>query len=73
MSNPIKFGHAESREDLRDAGPVFLTAAQVAMRIGVTERTLREWVRRGTWPPPTVFSSKTKRWHISVIQAAFTP
>lgn len=62
-----------SREYLRDAGPVFLTASQVAHRIGVSERTLREWVRRGTWPPPMVFSRKTQRWHISVIQELLTP
>lgn len=59
---PVSFG-------LRDAGPAYWTAAQVAHRIGVTERTLREWVRRGTWPPPTVFSRKTKRWHSDVVNA----
>lgn len=51
------------------ADSVYLTAGQLAKRFGVTERTIREWVKRGTLPPPTCFSRKTKRWNPSDIAA----
>lgn len=42
--------------------PTYLKPRDLAARIGVTVRTIREWVAEGRLPAPVRFGHRTIRW-----------
>lgn len=41
--------------------------------VGICARTLRNWMRAGTIPPPLRINRQVIRWHPDVIEARFRP
>lgn len=46
-----------------------LTQSQLSVKLGISERTLRQWIRDGILPPPMRIKNRTY-WNESEIDAA---